>query len=385
MNRLDKQNEKPLLALGLMSGTSADGIDGALIETDGTTIHRFGETHFIPYPDAVKRDILKAYGRIPGPEIEPLSRAITELHGHMVLTLIEKADLKPTDVNIIGFHGQTIFHKPPRLKGERGETHIIGDGYLLANLTQIPVIDQFRLNDIAHGGQGAPFVPLFHQALAKDLPKPLAILNIGGVANVTWIGEQEDHLVAFDTGPGNGLIDDWVQSHTGLPWDEEGKIAALGRVDDALLARWLAHLYFTQPPPKALDRQMFKAFLEDIAPLPFEDGVATLTAFTAGTIEKALPHFPQAPLSWLVAGGGAHNATLLKMLTERLRVPIKTAHDQGWEGDALEAQAFAFLAVRSLKNLPLSLPGTTGVPYPLTGGRLCMAGFNALSVKQNDL
>jgi anhydro-N-acetylmuramic acid kinase len=354
-----------------MSGTSADGIDGALIETDGTTIHRVAETHFIPYPETVKRDILKAYGRRVGPEIEPLARTITELHSHMVLTLIEKAELKPADVDLIGFHGHTIFHKPPHLKGERGETHIIGDGHLLAALTQIPVIDQFRLNDIAHGGQGAPFVPLFHQALAKDLPKPLAILNIGGVANITWIGREEDNLVAFDTGPGNGLIDDWVREHTNFPWDEGGQIAALGRVDDTLLTHWSAHPYFTQPVPKALDRKTFKIFLEDISGLSFEDGVATLTAFTAATIEHAVTHLPEPPTTWIIAGGGAHNTTLLQMMTDRLNVPITKACDQGWDGDALEAQAFAFLAVRSLKNLPLSLPGTTGVPYPLSGGRLC--------------
>lgn len=356
-----------------MSGTSADGIDAALIETNGTTIHRFGETLFIPYPEAIKRDILKAYGRVPGPEIEPLSREITKLHADAVSALLNKAGLKPTDLDIIGFHGQTLYHKPPRLRGEQGETHIIGDGHLLAALTQIPVVDQFRLNDIAHGGQGAPFVPLFHQALAKDLPKPLAILNIGGVANVTWIGREEDDLIAFDTGPGNGLIDDWVREHTYLPWDEGGKIAALGRVNEKLLARWLTHPYFTQAAPKSLDRQTFKVFLEDVQPLPFEDGAATLTAFTAATFEKALTHFPEPPSSWFVAGGGVHNTTLLKMMADRLKVPIKKAYDQGWNGDALEAQAFAFLAVRSLKNLPLSLPGTTGVPYPMSGGRLCAA------------
>ena len=364
-----------LLALGLMSGTSADGIDAALLETGGTRIHRFRESHFIPYPEAIKQDVLKAYGEIPGPEIEPLAREITELHADVVSGLLNIAGLKPTDVDLIGFHGQTIFHKPPRFKGERGETHIIGDGHLLANLTQIPVIDQFRLNDIAHGGQGAPFVPLFHQALAKDLPKPLAILNIGGVGNVTWLGEKEDDLVAFDTGPGNGLIDDWIHKQTSLPWDEGGQIAALGRVNEELLTQWLAHPYFTNPPPKALDRQMFKVFLKDVESLSFEDGVATLTALTAATFEKALTHLPEAPLSWLVAGGGAHNPTLLKIMADRLKVPLQKVSDQGWDGDALEAQAFAFLAVRSLKNLSLSLPGTTGVPYLLTGGRLCVPGF----------
>lgn len=349
-----------LLALGLMSGTSGDGIDAALLETDGLTIHRFGPTHFMPYPEEIKKTILNAYGHVPGPKIKPLEQTITELHGEVVKALIQKTGVTP---DIIGFHGQTLYHSPP-------ETHIIGDGHLLARLTRIPVIDQFRLNDIAHGGQGAPFVPLFHQALAKDLPKPLAIINIGGVANVTWIGEEDD-LLAFDTGPGNGLIDDWVRENTGANWDEGGKIAVLGRVNDGLLERWLTHPYFAKLPPKSLDRQTFKVFLDDVHNLPFEDGVATLTAFTAATIEKAFTHFPAKPTACFVAGGGAHNTTLLKMMSDQLHIPIQKARDQGWDGDSLEAQAFAFLAVRSLKKLPLSLPGTTGVPYPLSGGRVC--------------
>jgi anhydro-N-acetylmuramic acid kinase len=360
-----------LTTLGLMSGTSGDGIDAALLETDGLRVHSFGPTYFVPYPDSVKQAILSAYGRVPGPEIGSLATILTELHSDAVIALLKKAGLSPSDVDIVGFHGQTLYHKPPRLKGERGETHIIGDGHLLASLTQIPVIDQFRLNDIAHGGQGAPFVPLFHQALARNLPKPLGILNIGGVANLTWMGPQEDELIAFDTGPGNGLIDDWVRENTNLPWDENGAIAARGKVHEMLVNQWLTHPYFTQAVPKSLDRLTFKQFLEDVRPLPFEDGMATLTAFTAATFEQAVTQLPYAPKSWFVAGGGAHNATLLQMISDRLKVPIKTVENQGWNGDALEAQAFAFLAVRSLKGMPLSLPGTTGVPSPLTGGRLC--------------
>lgn len=355
-----------------MSGTSGDGIDAALLETDGLTINSFGLTHFVPYPEDIKQAILKAYGQIPGPEITPLERVITKLHADVVAALLNKAGLVPSNVDIIGFHGQTLFHKPPQCKGERGETHIIGDGHLLAHLTGIPVIDQFRLNDIAHGGQGAPFVPLFHQALAKELPKPLAIINIGGVANITWIGHQDNDLIAFDTGPGNGLIDDWVRENTGAPWDEGGKIAALGQINSQLLDKWLSHPYFSRTSPKSLDRQTFKIFLEDVRPLPFADGVATLTALTAASFEKALGQLPEKPSFCLIAGGGAHNGILLKMMTDRLHVPITKVSDQGWDGDALEAQAFAFLAVRSLKNLPLSFPGTTGVPYPLSGGRLCL-------------
>jgi anhydro-N-acetylmuramic acid kinase len=352
-----------------MSGTSADGIDAALIRTDGLTIQDFGETYFLPYPEDVKQDILRAYGHPPGPQTRALTHHITTLHGLAVASLLEKAKLSPSHVDVIGFHGQTIFHCPPRVKGEQGETHILSDGQLLAQETTIPVIDQFRLNDIAHGGQGAPFVPLFHQALTRDLPKPLAVLNIGGVANVTWIGREEDHLIAFDTGPGNGLIDDWVRAHTGLPWDDKGQLAAKGIVHEELLRKWLSQPYFALPAPKSLDRLTFKDCLKDAANLSVADGAATLTAFTAATIERALFLFPETPQHWIVAGGGAHNETLLMMLGAKLGTPLKKARDQGWNGDALEAQAFGFLAVRSLKNLPLSLPGTTGVPYPLQGGR----------------
>ena len=354
-----------------MSGTSADGIDAALIQTDGITVKTFGPTHYVPYPEGLRNQILKAYGRPPGPDEISLERIITEKHADVVFALLKKANIKASEVDLIGFHGQTLFHKPPRQKGERGETHIIADGPLLASLTGIPVIDQFRLNDVAHGGQGAPLVPIFHQALSQNLSKPIAILNIGGVANVTWIGARENEILAFDTGPGNGLIDDWVRANTDFPWDEGGKIASKGRVNEKLLARWLSHAYFAQKPPKSLDRKTFKAFLDDVKFLPFEDGVATLTAFTVACLEKAQEHFPQKSSLWLVAGGGAHNPTLLKMMKERLNTLVQKAADKGWDGDALEAQAFGFLAVRSLKGLPLTFPGTTGVPTPLSGGRVC--------------
>ncbi len=364
-------DNRPLWAIGLMSGTSADGIDAALLQTDGKTVSAFGPTHYVPYPELLRSQILKAYGRPPGPKEVSLEKVITEHHAEVVFALLEKADLKPSEVDLIGFHGQTLFHKPPRQKGEIGETHIIGDGPLLASLAGIPVIDQFRLNDVAHGGQGAPLVPIFHQALATAFSKPVAIVNIGGVANVTWIGNKEDEMLAFDTGPGNGLIDDWIRENTGLPWDEGGKIAAKGRINEELLTRWLEHPYFTQKPPKSLDRGTFKAYLEDGKSLPFEDGVATFTALTAASFEKALAHLPQTPLLWVVAGGGAHNPTLLKMMEERFNIPVQRASEKGWDGDTLEAQAFGFLAVRSFRKLPLTFPGTTGVLSPLSGGRIC--------------
>lgn len=362
---------KPLWALGLMSGTSADGIDAALLQTDGVTIAAFGPTHYVPYPDHLRKQILEAYGRPPSPQEKELEQVITEHHADIIFALLDKAEFTPPDVDLIGFHGQTLFHKPPEQKGVIGETHIIGDGPLLASLTGIPVVDQFRLNDVAHGGQGAPLVPIFHQALSKSLPKPIAVLNIGGVANVTWIGNHKDDLIGFDTGPGNGLIDDWVRENTDLKWDERGQIAERGQIHKKIVKGWLAHPYFDRYPPKSLDRKTFKNCLEDIRPLSFADGVATLTAFTVACLEKAQEHFPQKPTCWLVTGGGAHNATLLKMMREHLNSDVQKASDKGWDGDVLEAQAFGFLAVRSLRGLPLTFPGTTGVPYPLGGGRVC--------------
>ena len=357
--------------MGLMSGTSADGIDAALIRTDGKKVEEFGSTCSLPYPPQLKKEILKAYGLPPTRDNRNLDCAITAKHTEIVKVLLETAKMKPEDIEVVGFHGQTIFHKPPQKKGEIGETHQIGEGALLAKLTGIPVVEQFRLNDMKHGGQGAPLVPVFHHALVANLPKPLSILNIGGVGNITWIGEKDTDLIAFDTGPGNALIDDWVRMHTNLHMDEGGKIAAIGKVDDALLKKWLSHPYFKIPAPKSLDREAFKGFLSDLSSHSLEDGVATLTALTAATIQEASLHVPHTPLHCLVSGGGMHNPSLLKMIEAHLTCSVQPIESYGFAGDFLEAQAFAFLAVRALQGLPLSFPGTTGVSHPVTGGIIC--------------
>jgi anhydro-N-acetylmuramic acid kinase len=351
----------PLWALGLMSGTSADGVDAALIRTDGVTITAFGPTDYLACPPSLKARILSVYGHPPGSETS-LDQDITEHHVKVVEALLKKAGLKSQDIDVIGFHGQTVYHKPP-CQGEVGHTYQLGDGVLLASLTGITVVNQFRQNDMAHGGQGAPLVPIYHQALARNMLKPLVVLNIGGVANLTWMGEGDEDLIAFDIGPGNGLIDDWVRMKAGLSWDEEGKLAAQGYVHEELLNQWIFHPYFAQKPPKSLDRKAFRGF-------SLEDGAATLTAFTAECLKKAMAHWPQKPLHCLVAGGGAKNPTLLHQCEKRANVALQKASDLSWNSDALEAQAFGYLAVRSLKNLPLSFPGTTGVSLPTTGGRI---------------
>jgi anhydro-N-acetylmuramic acid kinase len=349
-----------MMAVGMMSGTSLDGVDVALLRTDGAGVVSAGPALTVPYQAALREKLRKALGRreAPAETVEALTRA----HAEALEAFYARFDLKRFNIDLIGFHGQTIWHRP-----EQGLTVQIGDGALLAELTNVPVVCDFRAADVAAGGQGAPLVPVYHAALAVDLPKPLAVVNIGGVANVTWIGE-DDELLAFDTGPGNALMDDWVRLHTGRNYDKDGALAAEGDVDLGSLSKLLANSYFERPPPKSLDRNDFR--LEPLASLSAEDGAATLAAVTIAAIGLAEDHFPESPKRWIVAGGGRHNRLILAGLREQLDQPVLTAEDVGWDGDALEAQAFAYLAVRSIRGLPLTFPGTTGVRKPLTGGRL---------------
>jgi anhydro-N-acetylmuramic acid kinase len=350
-----------------MSGTSCDGIDAALVETDGRRQVRRGAAATFPYTSEFQarlRSVMGGRGAVA--EVE---RELTELHARAVQALLQQAGVAPLAVTVIGFHGQTILHEP-----ERGRTWQIGDGALLARLAGIDVVNDFRSRDVAEGGQGAPLVPLFHTALAADLARPLAVLNIGGVANVTWIGGNADdgELIAFDTGPGNALLNDWALRHLGEPVDRDGRLARAGRVDGAILARLMAHPYFDRPAPKSLDRDAFDpAALASLTP---EDGAATLTAFTVAAIAHARALFPSPARRWLVTGGGRHNPVIMAALASALDAPVETVESVGWDGDALEAQAFAYLAVRSLDGLPLSLPTTTGVKRPMTGGRLHRRG-----------
>jgi anhydro-N-acetylmuramic acid kinase len=265
-------------------------------------------------------------------------------------------------VDLIVFHGQTILHRP-----ERRWTWQIGDGALLARLTGTDVVNDFRSADVKAGGQGAPLVPLYHAALARNSPlaRPLAIVNIGGVGNVTYI--DGDTVLAFDTGPGNAPIDDWMHRHAGVAVDKDGDSARTGRIDNAALDKMLAHPFFARKPPKSLDRLDFG--MDAVEALLPQDGAATLTAFTAASIAKAREHFPESPATWIVCGGGRHNKTLMEMLQARINAQVLKAEGARWDVDALEAEAFAYLAVRSRLGLPLSLPTTTGVAQPITGGK----------------
>jgi anhydro-N-acetylmuramic acid kinase len=344
-------------AIGLMSGTSLDGVDAAFLVTDGRGRVETGPWLTVPYPDALRERLRSVLGGA-GP-VGEVERALTEAHAEAVGELRARHSLGRVDV--IGFHGHTILHRP-----KEGRTWQIGDGALLAARTGIDVVCDFRSADVAAGGEGAPLVPLFHAALASGLERPLAVLNIGGVANVTWIG-ADGAVLAFDTGPGNALIDDWCLAHLGRPLDEDGRLAAGGTVDAAHVERFLGHAFFSRKPPKSLDRDEWAAFRP--AHLEPADGAATLTAMTAAAVAAAETWFPSPPRRWLVTGGGRHNRALMGELRRRLSAPVASVEAVGWEGDALEAQAFAYLAVRALDGLPLSLPTTTGVAAPTTGGR----------------
>ncbi|MFL5254453.1 MAG: anhydro-N-acetylmuramic acid kinase [Rhodopila sp.] len=349
-------------AIGLMSGTSLDGVDAAWLETDGHRVTAFGPSLTLPYDPALRRDLRTILNLAPtlaedDPRLAAAVEQLTECHAQAVRDLGRPADL-------IGFHGQTILHQP-----DRRRTWQVGDAALLAKLTGLPVAHDFRSADVAAGGQGAPLAPVYHAAMAEALPKPLAVLNTGGVANVTWIG-ADGSLLAFDTGPGNGPLDDWTARHTGQAFDRDGALAAAGRADEAVLRRLLAHPYFRQPAPKSLDRLDFDAALKvsGLNILSAADGAATLVAFTVTAVTQAA--LPAAPVRWLVCGGGRHNPALMRSLKAALSVPVDPVDVEGWNGDALEAQCFGFLATRVIAGLPLSFPGTTGVPYALPGGRV---------------
>jgi len=362
-------------ALGLMSGTSMDGVDAALITSDGHGGIEFGPRQTFAYDLALRSGLRETLGKTRAPAA--LVEALTRAHAVAVTSLLGANGIARESVDVIGFHGHTISHRP-----WEGSTIQIGDGALLARLTGIDVVNDFRTADVRAGGQGAPLVPVFHAALARGLDHPLAVLNIGGVANVTWIGgafdtaaaasaSAEGALLAFDTGPGNALLDDWVLRRTGAHWDADGKLALAGRADAAAAATILADPYFDRQPPKSLDRDHFDS--SPVAGLSPEDGAATLVEVTARSAALARRFFPAPAKRWLVCGGGRRNPAIMRALKAAIAEPVDAVEAVGWDGDALEAQAFAYLAIRSLDALPLTFPSTTGAPRALTGGTLVRA------------
>lgn len=360
---------KVMRALGLMSGTSLDGIDCALIETDGEAHVIRGPAATFPYAPEI-RDLLTAtladatavtaredrHGAMRQAEIE-----VTRLHADAVGRFLDKNRLKAREIDVLGFHGQTVLHRPAaRL------TVQLGLGDMLADLTGCRVVSDMRAADVAAGGEGAPLVPVYHRALvAKHRERPIAVVNIGGVANVTFIG-REGRLIAFDTGPGNALIDDWMRKTSGAPCDEDGATAARGNADGGIVHECLNHAFFAAAPPKSLDRNAFVC--DRIKTLSLEDGAATLAAFTAAAISKAREHLPEEPALWIICGGGRRNRTIMRLIAQSVENAVVPAEAAGLDGDSIEAEAWAYLAVRALAGLPLTFPETTGVPEPLTGG-----------------
>lgn len=360
--------------IGLMSGTSLDGIDAVLLETDGNEIRRFGPGETQPYSeddravlqDAVDRSLAWGFEG-DRPDFTGAERVLTLRHCLAVQRVLDAAGLAASDIDLIGFHGQTVLHKAPS-DGRNGRTLQIGDGQALATATGIPVVHDFRSADMEKGGQGAPLATLYHDALAQQsgLERPVAILNLGGVANVTWLDEEAEPI-AFDTGPANGLIDAWCQTMIGQPFDSGGKLAAGGDINDAALEALMAHPFFSLAPPKSLDRWDFT--LDPVSGLSAADGAATLTAFTARTVADAIAALG-VPSRVLVTGGGRQNPTLMAALGACVGRPPEPVEAVGWRGDLLEAEAFAWLAARVVTGLPTSLPSTTGASEPVSGGTL---------------
>ena len=352
-----------------MSGTSLDGIDVALLRTDGEDVVDRGPAATYPYrPDqqAVLHDALTEAKSLETRDARPgilaeAERALTEWHAEAVERFLDANGLTPPEIDVIGFHGQTVIHRP-----ERRLTVQLGLGPTLARRTGIPVVYDMRAADVAAGGQGAPLVPVYHRALAAGVKeRPVAFVNIGGVANMTWIGQDGD-LVAFDTGPGNALLNDWCERHTDVPYDRDGMLARRGNSNADVLGQLLKNNFFATSAPKSLDRNTFQTTAVDA--LSPADGAATLTRFTAESIALSERLVPEPPRLYIICGGGRLNPTLIQDLKYLLQASVIVAEDSNMNGDSMEAEAWAYLAVRCLKGLPISFSGTTGVAQALSGG-----------------
>jgi anhydro-N-acetylmuramic acid kinase len=355
-----------LKAIGVISGTSMDGIDVSLVTTDGASVVEPGPGATYPYPDALRESLQALVAAPERAQTEPLTeleREVTDAHIGAIRRFMAANDLSGRDVQLVGFHGQTVYHRP-----EIRFTRQLGHGERVAQVLGIDTVCRFRHADVASGGEGAPFVPLYHRALASRLPQPLMVLNLGGVGNVTYIDGET--VIAFDTGPASALLDDFMLRRRGLAYDENGRFSASGTPDPTLVAAFMTNPYFDRSAPKSLDRQDFHGRAQGVDVLSDEDAAATLSAFTIESVLAALRHVPTAPKRWLVTGGGRRNGFFMDHLRERLGVAVDPVEAVGWNGDFLEAQAFGYLAARSVLGLPLSLPTTTGVPHPMPGGEL---------------
>ena len=376
---------------GLMTGTVLDGqIDIAFLRTDGDSVAEFGPTTLVPYATDI-RSLIEASVAVAqkwqfdGPEPEIFVEAETALTIAQAQAVIDTANnhgIALEDISAVGFHGQTVLHHPPG-GGRKGRTRQLGDGALMANMIGRPVVFDFRTNDVAAGGHGAPLCPCYHAALLKRAQHgaSVAVLNLGGVGNITWQGD-DGRLIGFDTGPANAPIDDWIRMHDAGTMDTDGLIAARGTVDKDRLAQLLNKPYFSLKPPKSLDRNDFLASIAD--GLSLDDGAALLTALAAAGVARALEMLPAKVDRLIICGGGRHNRTLLRSICEQAGVGIDPADDLGWRGDAIEAECFAYLAARHVAGLPASYPETTGVPSPMPAGRLVVPDASARLAGSGD-
>lgn len=366
-------------AVGLMTGTVLDGnIDIAMLKSDGETIDAFGPFELMPYPADIRGLLFRTFEaarawRFEGPEPEifrEAEAALTEAQAQAVNVFLARHGYKASDIAAVGFHGQTVLHIAPQ-DGRRGHTRQLGDGARMAEIVGTNVVYDFRSADVAAGGQGAPLSPIYHKAMLAKIgaDSDTAVLNLGGVANITWC--DGERMIAFDTGPANAPVNDWIRQHDGAEMDVDGRIAASGRVDEARLKELLEHPYLSKPYPKSLDRFDFPAAMAEGKDLA--DGAALLTAFSAAAVGKALDLLPIRPARLIVCGGGRRNPTLMRELVKRAGTDAVSAESVGLRGDAVEAECFAYLAMRSMRGLPQSFPLTTGVKQPMSGGVLAPA------------
>lgn len=366
-----------LTVIGLMSGSDLSGIDAAILTTDGEAYVEFGPSLHVPYSRDMKiwlRRAVKAAleGRDGAADIGKAAGEATLAHVEAVEALLEKAGLKRANVDVIGFHGHTVLHRPALSADSTGRTWQIGDGAVLAEETKIDVVSDFRTADVKAGGRGAPFTPVYYSALVETMTEPsdgpVCVVTLGEKANLTFIPRQlrGTDLIAFDSGPGTSLVNEWMAFKTGEAMDPNGNFARAGNIHADVLRMMLLNPYLRRQPPKSLDGHSFK--LDPARALTAEDGAATLTAFTAACIRQSEQFLPEAPALWIICGPERHNAAMMEAFAQALEAPVMTAEEAGWRGDSLEAECFAHLAVRSLKKLPLSFPKTTRAPTPVCGG-----------------
>ena len=348
-----------------------DGIDVALVKTDGRSTLEFGPTAEYAFDADMRQSLIQAMQiatqirhRDERPyNLNQIETEITRVHANVVESFLQDNNLTDSNIDIIGFHGQTVLHRP-----QDKLTVQLGDGNALAKVTNIDVVYDMRAADVAAGGQGAPLVPVFHQALAANIKtRPLAFVNIGGISNITYIN-QSNELLAFDCGPGNAMLDDWVLRHTGKPFDQDGEFARTGTLDEQVLHDYMVNRYFQKQVPKSLDR--FDFTLDGVEHLSPADGARTLVEITAKSIANAAQCYGASPQDWIICGGGRRNKFLMARIAANVQGIVTPAEAHHFNGDAMEAQAFAYLAVRSLNNLPLTFPNTTGIAEPMTGGLL---------------